>query len=159
MKKMILIAASILALIGMVSAQEYVSPQAKVFVESGETSDVSGKIEDREARGDFGMAITAALYKKKVPVLVVTDIEKADYVISHSSTRDEDSTGTKAVKLIVGAGLFGGGVKFEGTFMVVSQESTAVVFSYSVKKGNFQSAADAFAKHFKNHIKDGVKRR
>lgn len=158
MKKTILFltVAWILSLVGMVSAQEYVPPQAKVFVDEGVTADVSGKVEDREARGDFGMAITAALLKKKVPVSVVTDIEKANYVIQHSSTRDEDSSGVKIAKRIFSP-FGGGGVKFEGTFRVVSQESTAVVFSYNVKKGNFQSAAEAFAKHFKNHIKDGVK--
>lgn len=159
MKKtaLILFAAWILVLIGFAAAQEYVPPQAKVFIEEGETQDVSGEIEDREARGDFGMAITAALTKKKCPVLVVTDIEKADFVISHSSTRDEDGTGVKAVKIIFGGGLFGGGVKFEGTFTVVDREESIVVFSYNVKKGNFQSAAEAFAKHFKKHIEKGVK--
>jgi len=142
---------------GILSAQEYVPPQAKVFVEEGDTADISGKIEDRDSKGDFGMAITAALYKKKVPVLVVTDPEKADYVIQHSSTRDEESTGTKiATRIFVNP--FSSGVKFEGAFMVIDQENSTVVFSYNVKKNNFQSAADAFAKHFKNHIKDGVKK-
>jgi hypothetical protein len=36
--------------------------------------------------------------------------------------------------------------------MVIDKESTGVVFSYNVKKGNFQSAAEAFAKHLKDHI-------
>jgi hypothetical protein len=156
---LILIVAWLLAFAGTASAQMYVPPQARVFIDEGETADVSGEIEDREVRGDFGMAITAALYKKKVPVIVVTDIEKADFVINHSSTRDEDGTGTKAVKIIFGGGLWGGGVKFEGTFTVVSREESAVAFSYNVKKNNFQSAAEAFAKHFKNHIKDGVKKK
>ncbi len=142
---------------GMLSAQQYVPPQAKVFIEKGETHDVSGKIEDREARGDFGMAIVAALQKKKVPVLVVTDSTKADYIIQHSSTRDEDGTGTKIAKLAFGGGLWGGGVKFEGTFMVIDQESTVAVFSYNVKKNNFQSAAESFAKNLKKHIEKGVK--
>jgi hypothetical protein len=29
-----------------------------------------------------------------------------------------------------------------------------VLYAYSVKKGNFQSAAEAFAKHFKNDYLD-----
>jgi hypothetical protein len=36
--------------------------------------------------------------------------------------------------------------------MVIDKASTGVVFSYNVKKGNFQSAAEAFAKHLNNHI-------
>ena len=47
-------------------------------------------------------------------------------------------------------GLFAGSsTKFEGTFQVVDNESSAVIFAYNVKKNNFQSAAEAFAKHFK----------
>ena len=46
---------------------------------------------------------------------------------------------------------FGGGfTKFEGTIQVIDNESTGVLFAYNVKKGNFQSAAEAFAKHFKD---------
>ena len=48
------------------------------------------------------------------------------------------------------AGAFSGGfTKFEGTIQVVDKASSAVLYAYSVKKGNFQSAAEAFAKHFK----------
>lgn len=101
------------------------------------------------------MAITAALQKKKVPVLIVTDPTKADYIIQHSSTRDEDSSGTKIARMFLTGG---SGVKFEGTFMVIDREESTVVFSYNVKKNNFQSAADAFAKHFGKHIGEGVKR-
>lgn len=155
-KNMCLVLAILFALTAAIlSAQEYVPPQSKVFVEEGKTSDVSGKIEDREERGDFGMAIAAGLLKKKVPVLVVTDIEKADYLIQHSSTRDEASSGVKIAKTIFGG--WGGNVKFEGTFSVIDKEESIVVFSYNVKKGNFQSAADAFAKHLKKHIEKGVK--
>jgi len=149
---------------GVLSAQEYVPPQAKVFIEKGNTVDISGEIEDRELKGEFDMAITAAFYKKKVPVTVVLDIEKAGYVIRHSSTRDEDGGATKVVKTIFGAGGLNPfkrytGVEFAGTFMVIRQEDSAILFSYNVKKNNFQSAADAFAKHFKNHIKDGVEKK
>ena len=45
---------------------------------------------------------------------------------------------------------FGGGfTKFEGTIQVVDNVSSSVLYAYNVKKGNFQSAAEAFAKHFK----------
>jgi len=49
------------------------------------------------------------------------------------------SPGTKVAKLAFG---FGGGItKFEGTIQVVDNASSGVLFAYSVKKGNFQSAA------------------
>ena len=48
-------------------------------------------------------------------------------------------------------GAFSGGfTKFEGTFQVIDNESTELIYAYNVKKGNFQSAAEAFAEHFKD---------
>ena len=58
----------------------------------------------------------------------------------------EQTTGRAIV-----SGLFGGGGdKFEGTFQVIDNETTAILFAYNVKKNNYQSAAEAFAKHFKD---------
>ncbi len=89
-----------------------------------------------------------------MPVLVVTDSVKSDWTIKSVSSQKEDSTGTKIAKLAFGGG--GGFTKFEGTIQVIDNESSAVLFAYNVKKGNFQSAAEAFAKHFKD---DYLKRR
>ena len=45
-------------------------------------------------------------------------------------------------------GSFGGFTKFEGSVQVIDNATSGVLFAYNVKKGNFQSAAEAFAKHF-----------
>lgn len=97
---------------------------------------------------DFGSAIAAALMKKDVPVVVVADESKAQWTIKSVSAQREDSTGTKVAKLAFGFGTRGF-TKFEGTVQVIDKESGAVPYAYNVKKGNFQSAAEAFAKHFK----------
>ena len=68
--------------------------------------------------------------------------------IKSVSSQREDSTGTKIAKLAFVGG--GGFTKFEGTIQVIDIESSAVLFAYNVKKGNFQSAAEAFAKHLHN---------
>jgi hypothetical protein len=81
-------------------------------------------------------------------VTVLTDRGKAEWTIKAVSLQKEDSTGTKVAKLAFGFGA--GFTKFEGTIQVIDQESSAVLFAYNVKKGNFQSAAEAFAKHFKD---------
>ena len=47
-------------------------------------------------------------------------------------------------------GMGGGFTKFEGAIQVIDNESSAVLYAYNVKKGNFQSAAEAFAKHLKD---------
>jgi hypothetical protein len=116
----------------MLSAEERVPANAKVFVEGSETVDASNS-KNKAKYGDFTLAITAALAKKKVPVVVVTDLERADYVIRHTSSAKEDSTGTKIAKIAIMGGLWGSS-KFEASIMVIDKASTAVVYSYNVKK-------------------------
>jgi hypothetical protein len=120
----------------------------RIYIEATETVD-AGNAKDKAKQVDFGSAIAAALVKKQVPVVVVTDPQKSDWEIRTVSSQKEDSTGTKVAKLAFG---FGGGgfTKFEGTIQVIDKESSAVLYAYNVKKGNFQSAAEAFAKHFKD---------
>jgi hypothetical protein len=128
-------------------ARPVAAQQPRVFVESTETVDASNS-RDKAKNVDFGSAITAALLKKEVPVQVVTDESKAQWTIKSVSSQKEDSTGTKVAKLAFGFGS-SGFTQFEGTIQVIDNESSAVLFAYNVKKGNFQSAAEAFAKHFK----------
>ena len=120
----------------------------RVYIDATETVD-AGNSKDKAKQIDFGSAIAAALVKKEVAVLVVTDPSKAQWTIKTVSSQKEDTTGTKVAKLAFGFG--GGGFsKFEGTIQVVDKETSAVLYAYNVKKGNFQSAAEAFAKHFKD---------
>jgi polyisoprenoid-binding protein YceI len=118
-----------------------------VYVEASETVDGSNA-RDKSKQVDFGTALSAALFKKKVPVTVVADKNKATWTIESVSSQKEDSTGTKIAKILVWGG--GSFTKFEGTIRVVDNQTSAVLFAYNVKKNNFQSAAEAFAKHFKN---------
>jgi hypothetical protein len=119
----------------------------RVFIEATETVD-AGNSKDKAKHVDFGSALAAAILKKEVPVLVVTDRSKSQWTIKSVSSQKEDTTGTKVAKLAFGFG--GGFTKFEGTIQVVDNESSGVLYAYNVKKGNFQSAAEAFAKHFKS---------
>lgn len=119
----------------------------RVYIDASETVD-AGNSKDKAKQIDFGSAIAAALVKKEVSVVVVTDPSKAQWTIKTVSSQKEDSTGTKVAKLAFG---FGGGFsKFQGTIQVIDNQSSAVLYAYNVKKGNFQSAAEAFAKHFKD---------
>jgi hypothetical protein len=136
-----------LLLIGSVVPHVAAEDLPRVYIEASETVD-SGNSKDKAKHVDFGSAIAAGLAKKQVPVLVVTDPSKAQWTIRSVSAQREDSTGTKVAKLAFGFG--GGFTKFEGTIQVIDRESTAVLYAYNVKKGNFQSAAESFAKHFKD---------
>jgi len=119
----------------------------RVYIQAAETVD-AGNAKDKAKQIDFGSAIAAALMKKQVPVSVVTDSTKAQWTIKTVSSQKDDTTGTKVAKmLLMGSTNF---TKFEGTIQVIDNESSAVLYAYNVKKGNFQSAAEAFAKHFKD---------
>jgi hypothetical protein len=117
------------AAIAQPTAYDRVPRRAKLFVEGSDTVDASNS-KDKASYGDFTAAISAALSKKKVPVMVVTDPERADFLVRHTSSVSE----------------------FEASIMVIDKASTGVVFSYNVKQGNFQSAAESFARHLNNHI-------
>lgn len=125
------------------------SAQKRVFIEASETVDGSNS-KDKAKQVDFGSAVAAALHKKEVPVLIVTDQTKADWIIRSTSAQREDSTGTKVAKLAFGGWGSGNFTQFTGTVQVIDRESTVVLYGYNVKKSNFQSAAEAFAKHFKD---------
>ena len=127
-----------------------VFPGAKLFVEGDATVDASNS-KNKATYGDFTVSIAAALRKKRVPVTVVMDPTHADFIVRHTSSAKEDSTGTKIAKIALLGGAYGSS-KFEASVMVIDKVSTGVVYSYNVKKGNFQSAAEAFAKHLNGHI-------
>ncbi len=127
-----------------------------VFIEASETADGSNS-RDKAKQVDFGASIAAAIVKKEVPVTIVTDRTKSKWTIKSVSSQREDSTGTKIAKLAF-IGPFGGGfTKFEGSIQVIDNETSGVLYAYSVKKGNFQSAAEAFAKHFKGDYLEKLK--
>src|SRR5580704_9207767 len=46
-----------------------------------------------QSSGDFGTALTAALVKKNVPVVIVTDQSKADYVLQAAPVYSKDESG------------------------------------------------------------------
>ena len=147
MKKLLSVVIAILCVSGVWSVN-----LPTVYIEAPETVD-AGNSENKAKQVDFGVAVAAALVKKKVPVMTVTNPDKSQWTITAISSQREDTTGTKVAKIIF-LGPFGGGfTKFEGTFRVTDNESSAVLFAYNVKKNNFQSAAEAFAKHFKNYLK------
>jgi hypothetical protein len=138
----------LLTVVSLADAQQRPeSTQTHVYIEAAETVDASNS-RDKAKHVDFGAALAAALVKKEVPVTVVTDKTKSSWTIRSISSQREDSTGTKVAKILVWGG--GSFTQFEGTIQVVDNESSAVIYAYNVKKGNFQSAAEAFAKHFKS---------
>jgi hypothetical protein len=136
----------VLAVVVLFASTVAAQDRPRVYIDAAETVDASNS-QHRGKQVDFGSALSAALLKKQVPVVVVTDQGKAQWVIKSASSQKEDGTGTKIAKMA----LFGSSnfTQFQGSIQVIDIESSAVLYAYNVKKGNFQSAAEAFAKHFK----------
>jgi hypothetical protein len=101
--------------------------------------------------GDFGMALTAAILKKKVPVTVLDDSTKADFWIQTVSSSSQEKTGVRIVKILAMGSAAGSGRHFQATVTVKNRDG-AMVFAYNSQKENFQSAAQNVAKNLKKHI-------
>jgi hypothetical protein len=97
----------------------------------------------------FETFIIAGIMKKKVPLVVVTSREKADYEISGIA---ESEKAGWAKMLFMGSSQS----SEEASIKVVEIKTDEVIFGYSVHKGNSvrgkQSAGEACAKHMKESI-------
>ena len=99
----------------------------------------------------FETYVAAGIEKKKVPVRLVTDREKADYELSGVS--DSDKAGWAKM-------LFLGSQQTNETasIKIVNLKTGSVVFAYSVNKTNSargkQSAGEAVAKHINEKIEN-----
>lgn len=99
----------------------------------------------------FETYVAAGLEKKKVPVILVTDRDKADYELSGVS--DSDKAGWAKM-------LFLGSQQTNETasIKIVNLKTGNVVFAYSVHKTNSargkQSAGEAVAKHINEKIEN-----
>jgi len=115
----------------------------KKRIESG------SKIYVAPMEGGFDLSLTAAIVKKQVPIVVVTDKTKADYEMSGISESDKAGW---AKMLFLGTDAS----NEQASIKVVYLKSGEVVFAYNVKKENSargrQSAAEACAKHMKENI-------
>lgn len=96
------------------------------------------------------IALAGALKKKKVPVIVVAREDVADYVIR--VTGEYKKAGW--ARTIMAGGYAKGDANASMT--VEHRETATVTYAYNVDKGGawkgIQSAAEACAKHLKNHM-------
>jgi len=88
---------------------------------------------------EFGIALSAAILKKQVPVMAVSDKDKADFVVQATSTA------VSTLKWDLSSGIH---VEAAATF---ANRDGAVVFACS-GKGDMKGAAEDVAKSLKKHI-------
>jgi hypothetical protein len=105
----------------------------------------------------FASTITAALLKKGTPVQVVTDPKFAQYEVDYSLFRKKGNRGAQVAAGVLAGAWWVGRASDTVSFTVADLTSRTVVYSYTVHKaGNgsrqFQSSAEAFAKHWKHWV-------
>lgn len=99
--------------------------------------------------GGFEEDLKTAILSKKVPVVLVTDKDQADYEISGTSDSEKASTAKKVV-------MWNWHSNEQASITVTEHKSGDVVFAYSVNKKSSahgkRSTAEACAKHLKEQI-------
>ena len=118
-----------------VPAPTDIPPGAKLFIEPSE----------------FGMALAAAILKKKVPVVSMTDSTRSDFFVQTASNERIEKGGERIAKALVFGGWMGSGRHFSATVTITNREG-AILFAHNSKKENFQSAAENIAKKLKQQI-------
>lgn len=116
--------------------------------EAGKTIPAGSKIYVDAAEG-FDVYMAAAIQKKKVPVSVVTDKEKAHYVMEARAQHEEKGWASKI--------FLNHRDSTDATVRLVDVKTGEVVWAYSVHKKNSaranQSTAEACAKHLKEVVR------
>jgi PEGA domain len=110
-----------------------------------------------EPQQGFETYLAAAISKKNVPVDVVTDQAKANYVLKAAPVEIKtESTGGKIARCLFA---YCAGIEDKGNVSVqlIATGSTKVMWAYSVAKQrggskNSQSMAEAVAKHLKDFV-------
>jgi hypothetical protein len=99
--------------------------------------------------GGFEEDLKTAIEKKKVPIVLVTDKEKADYEISGTSDSEKAGVAKKVI-------MWDWRSNEQASITVTERKSGEVVFAYSVNKKSSthgkRSTAEACAKHLKEMI-------
>jgi hypothetical protein len=103
----------------------------------------------------FESYLAGAFTKKNVPAQMVQSPEEADYILSPAPVEQKpESTGGKIARCLFAycAGIEGSQT---ASVTLTDAKTNAVVWAYNVRKGgssNFQSSAEACAKHLKNWL-------
>jgi len=103
----------------------------------------------------FESYLAGAFTKKNVPAQMVQTAEAADYILTPAPVQQKpESAGGKIARCLFAycAGIEGSQT---ASVTLIDVKTNAVVWAYNVRKGgssNFQSSAEACAKHLKNWL-------
>lgn len=105
--------------------------------------------------GGFSTSLSAAMFKKHVPITIVTDENKAEYVLKATPVDSKSESGFSKFSRCAFADCIGINGNSEVSVQLIQRSSGAVAWAYQVKKGNagprgVQSLSEAVAKHLDN---------
>ena len=136
MRRFALVVMLPLVLVTVAAAQTArVPPNAMIFIEESE----------------FGQALSAAIIKKKVPVMVTTNREKAEFVMIETSIATKEGAGERVAKVLAFGSFAGSGKTYEASVTLTNPDGV-VVFARNAKKGDIRGAAEDVANKLKDHI-------
>jgi hypothetical protein len=144
---------SICAAVICLTASAHASPQVPELRQDADAGIPRGaKVFIAPIDGGYDIYLAAAMHKKQVPIVIVSDREKADYELSGVS-ESEKAGWAKIV-------FWGNSSSSEqASVKVVNLETGTVVWGYNVNKSSSargkQSSAEACAKHLKEKIEKG----
>ena len=118
-----------------------IEPNAVVYVEAS----------------DFGRALQAAIVKKKVPLLVTTNREKASLFLEETSKADKEGTGERVAKVIA-LGVFAGSGKSYEASVTMTNTDGLLLWAHNSKKSDIRRAAEDVAERLEEHLKKQAKR-
>jgi hypothetical protein len=139
-----------LILLGATAIGQQYRNAPRIYIEVAET--MTDDPDSGAALANFDKALAAALVKKKVPVMLVTDKSRAEYVIEGTALQNESGRADAVKTLIFGSS----SSKTDVTLKVIDEENSIVAYAYhvTIKKDDFKSAAEDFAGRFKKDLKN-----
>jgi hypothetical protein len=102
---------------------------------------------------DFGQALSGAIMKKKVPVLVTTARDKASFFLEESSKATKEGSGERVAKVLAFGAFAGSGKTYEASVRLTNTDGI-VLFAHNSKKENIRSAAEHVANKLKDYLKN-----
>jgi hypothetical protein len=137
----IVLALFVLAVVPRAQAPLVIQRNAVVYVEAS----------------DFGQALQAAMVKKKVPLVVTTNREKASLFLEETSKADKEGTGERVAKVLA-FGVFAGSGKSYEASVTLTDTDGLLLWAHNSKKGDVRRAAEDVAERLEEHINRQAKR-
>ena len=113
-----------------------IEPNSAVYVEASE----------------FGQALQAAMVKKKVPLAVTTNREKASLFLEESSKAEKEGTGERVAKVIAFGMFAGSGKTYEASVTLTNMDGM-LLWAHNSKRPDIRRAAEDVAERLEEHIK------